>query len=51
LEPSGGNVNVLNPGGKTDMGESSQVHGVEVLVMPVAEGGAEGRGAGRGETP
>lgn len=26
------NVNVLNPGGKTDMGESTSVHGVEVTV-------------------
>ena len=26
---SGGNVNVLNPGVKTDMGESSSVHGIE----------------------
>jgi anaerobic selenocysteine-containing dehydrogenase len=28
------NVNVLNPGIKTDMGESSAVHGVEVAVQP-----------------
>ena len=26
------NVNVLNPGRKTDMGESSAVHGVEVEI-------------------
>ena len=31
-EPGGANVNVLNPGTKTDMGESSAVHGVEVTV-------------------
>jgi anaerobic selenocysteine-containing dehydrogenase len=36
FEPEGGNVNVLNPGGKTDMGDSSMVHGIEVLVTPVA---------------
>ena len=29
------NVNVLNPGKKSDMGESSSVHGVEVTVTPV----------------
>ncbi len=30
FEPqSGGNINVLNPGEKTDMGESSSVHGIE----------------------
>ncbi len=29
------NVNTLNPGVKTDMGESSSVHAVEVLVAPV----------------
>jgi anaerobic selenocysteine-containing dehydrogenase len=32
------NVNVLNPGHKTDMGESTCVHGVEVTVMPLAPG-------------
>ena len=32
LEPSGANVNVLNPGRKADMGESSSVHGIEVTV-------------------
>lgn len=31
-EPGGANVNVLNPGAKADMGESSAVHGVEVTV-------------------
>jgi hypothetical protein len=29
-------VNVLNPGSKTDMGESSSVHGIEVVVTPVS---------------
>jgi anaerobic selenocysteine-containing dehydrogenase len=28
------NVNVLNPGCKTDMGESSSVHGIEVSIRP-----------------
>jgi anaerobic selenocysteine-containing dehydrogenase len=32
LEPSGSNVNVLNPGRKSDMAESSAVHGIEVTV-------------------
>jgi anaerobic selenocysteine-containing dehydrogenase len=31
-EPGKANVNVLNPGVKTDMGESTSVHGVEVRV-------------------
>ncbi|HKA56398.1 MAG TPA: molybdopterin dinucleotide binding domain-containing protein, partial [Candidatus Binatia bacterium] len=30
------NVNVLNPGHKTDMGESTCVHGIEVTVTPIA---------------
>jgi anaerobic selenocysteine-containing dehydrogenase len=30
------NVNVLNAGYKSDMGESSAVHSVEVLVQPLA---------------
>jgi anaerobic selenocysteine-containing dehydrogenase len=30
------NVNVLNPGRKADMGESTAVHGVEVTVAPLA---------------
>ncbi len=29
------NVNILNPGIKADMGESTAVHGVEVTVEPV----------------
>ena len=36
LEPSGRNVNVLNPGTKTDLGESSCVHGIEVSVTAIA---------------
>ena len=31
-EVTGANVNVLNPGTKSDMGGSSAVHGVEVSV-------------------
>ena len=31
-EPEGANVNVLNPGAKADMGESTSVHGVEVSI-------------------
>jgi anaerobic selenocysteine-containing dehydrogenase len=38
LEPSGHNVNVLNPGAKTDLGESSCVHGIEVTVTPIKTG-------------
>ena len=33
-EPAGANVNALNPGSKTDMGESSAVHGVLVELIP-----------------
>jgi anaerobic selenocysteine-containing dehydrogenase len=33
-----GNVNILNPGRKSDMGESTCVHSVEVVVMPLAAG-------------
>jgi anaerobic selenocysteine-containing dehydrogenase len=32
VELQGFNVNVLNSGAKTDMGESSAVHGIEVMV-------------------
>jgi len=35
LEKSQSNVNVLNPGTKTDMGESSSVHGIEISIKPV----------------
>jgi len=34
-EAEGANVNVLNPGRKTDIGESTCVHGVEVAVTHV----------------
>jgi anaerobic selenocysteine-containing dehydrogenase len=34
-EPGRANVNALNPGAKTDMGQSSAVHSVEVLVQPL----------------
>lgn len=40
LEPSGANVNVLNPGHKADMGESSSVHGIEVTVTAAVAAGA-----------
>ena len=36
-EPSRANVNVLNPGEKTDMGESTSVHGVEVTVTRLGD--------------
>lgn len=34
-EDDSANVNVLNPGLKTDMGESTSVHGVEVTIAPL----------------
>ena len=34
-EPNGANVNVLNDGQKSDMGESTAVHGVQVHVVAV----------------
>ncbi len=34
-EPERANVNVLNPGEKSDLGESTCVHGVEVVLAPV----------------
>jgi anaerobic selenocysteine-containing dehydrogenase len=37
-EPGGVNVNALNPGHKTDMGESTCVHAIEVMVMRPAAG-------------
>jgi anaerobic selenocysteine-containing dehydrogenase len=36
-EAARANVNVLNPGNKTDMGESTCVHGVEIVVTPLAQ--------------
>jgi anaerobic selenocysteine-containing dehydrogenase len=35
LDPSGANVNILNPGNKSDIGESSSVHGVEAELRPL----------------
>jgi len=35
-EPGHANVNVLNSGGKSDMGESTAVHSVEVMVVPAS---------------
>jgi anaerobic selenocysteine-containing dehydrogenase len=32
------NINSLNPGRKTDMGESSAVHGIEVRLVPLGRG-------------
>jgi hypothetical protein len=32
-QQDGANVNVLNPGQRTDMGDSTAVHGVEVTVV------------------
>ena len=37
-EPAQANANVLNPGRKSDMGENTCVHSVEVLVTPRAAG-------------
>jgi anaerobic selenocysteine-containing dehydrogenase len=36
-EAAHANVNVLNPGHKTDMGESTCVHGVEIVVTQMAQ--------------
>jgi len=33
-EPGGANVNALNPGERSDMGDSTAVHGVEVAIGP-----------------
>jgi anaerobic selenocysteine-containing dehydrogenase len=43
LEPSGTNVNILNPGQKSDMAESSAVHGIEVTVERAPDQPAGGR--------
>jgi anaerobic selenocysteine-containing dehydrogenase len=45
LEPGGSNVNVLNPGDRTDMGESSAVHAIEVTVRQAESGAAAGAAA------
>jgi anaerobic selenocysteine-containing dehydrogenase len=34
-EPGGANVNVLNPGASSDMGESSAVHGIEISISAI----------------
>lgn len=36
-DTNGANINVLNPGERSDMGDSTAVHGVEVMVEAVAE--------------
>jgi anaerobic selenocysteine-containing dehydrogenase len=38
LEAARANINVLNPGEKSDMGENTCVHGVEVVVTPLTAG-------------
>ena len=38
-EQHGANVNLLNPGRKADMGESTCVHGVEVTISPLRSDG------------
>ena len=38
-ETNQANVNFLNPGKKTDMGESSSVHGVEVFIRAATDTG------------
>jgi anaerobic selenocysteine-containing dehydrogenase len=35
FDPSNANVNILNPGHKTDLGESTSVNSVEVDIVPV----------------
>ena len=47
-ERTGGNVNVLNPGDKADIGSSTSVHGVEVSVRLSAR---SARRSARGVTP
>lgn len=36
LDPNRANINILNPGNKTDLAESSCVHSVEVEITPVS---------------
>ena len=40
-QQDGANVNVLNPGQRTDMGDSTAVHGVEVTVVPACRATVE----------
>jgi anaerobic selenocysteine-containing dehydrogenase len=37
FDASGANVNVLNPGQKTDLAESSCVHAIEVEIKPIVK--------------
>jgi hypothetical protein len=37
-EAAQANVNMLNPGQKSDMGENTYVHGIEVTVTPLVTG-------------
>ena len=37
IELSSANVNLLNSGVKTDIGESSAVHGIEVIVAKLSD--------------
>jgi anaerobic selenocysteine-containing dehydrogenase len=41
LDPNGANVNILNPGHKSDIGESSSVHGVEAELKPLLPHGKD----------
>jgi hypothetical protein len=38
---AGANVNILNPGQKTDLAESSSVHGIEVRIRCAMSEAAE----------
>ena len=40
LDPNRANVNILNGGSKSDIGESSSVHGVEAELRPVLAHGS-----------
>jgi anaerobic selenocysteine-containing dehydrogenase len=40
LDPNRANVNILNPGNKSDIGESSCVHGVEAELKPLLARGS-----------
>jgi anaerobic selenocysteine-containing dehydrogenase len=43
-QQEGANVNVLNPGLRADMGESTCVHGIEVKIIPaLGDGGHDVR--------
>lgn len=35
-DAGGGNINILNPGERTDMGDSSAVHNIEADITPIA---------------